>query len=425
MNISPVFVDEDTYVLPEIAADPAGNFTAVWRDTSYLTKAARYSAASGTWGAAAQISSFSDYALAPRVTVDTSGNATVVWYVNNPTGETVQAARYTAASASWSGVTNLSATNVSVGAPEATVDPAGNVTVVWHRILTPGSSSVIQSRRWLATSGVPPGAPTLSGSVSGTTASLTWTPSPTGGAPTSYIIQAGTAPGASNVFNGNVGAITTLSAPVAPGTYYVRVRAVNAGGVSGPSNEVTLVVGGAPGQPTVTSATPSGGILTVSWLAGSGPSPTSHRLDFYSGATFLASVTAAAGTSTAIPIPPGTQGTFGVRVTALNGTIAGPASLLFTFTIGPACTEPASPNVSGGVVGGTASVSWPAVAGATSYILSAGTTQGGTQYLAPTNIGANRGASASGLPAGFTAWVRVIAVNACTQQSVPTDFFVQ
>ena len=275
-------------------------------------------------------------------------------------------------------------------------------------------------------SGPSPGAPTLSGSVSGTTANLTWTPSPSGGAPTSYILQAGTVSGESNLFNGNVGLTTTLTSGVGPGTYYVRVRAANDVGISLPSNEVTLTVGGgAPGKPTVTSAIANGGILTVSWLAGAGPVPTSHRLDFYAGAALVATVNAGAGTSIGIPIPPGIQGTFGVRVTARNGSVAGPASELFTFTIGPACTVPASPNVSGGVVGGTASVNWPAVPGATSYTLSAGTVQGGTQYLPPTNIGANTGASASGLPAGFTAWVRVIAVNACGQASVPRDFFVQ
>jgi hypothetical protein len=45
--------------------------------------------------------------------------------------------------------------------------------------------------------------------------------------------------------------------------------------------------------------------------------------------------------------------------------------------------------------------------------------------VAPTNLGANTGVSASGLAPGFTAWVRVIAVNGCGQPSVPADFLVQ
>jgi hypothetical protein len=286
----------------------------------------------------------------------------------------------------------------------------------WGIVTTPPSS------------GASPGAPTLSGSVSGTTANLTWTPSGTGAAPTSYILQAGTTPGASNLFNGNVGLTTRLSSPLSPGTYYARVRATNDAGVSSPSNEVTLTVGGggvAPGQPAVTSAVASSGTLTVTWVAGAGASPTSHALDFYAGATPVASVAVGAAPSVGIPIPPGTRGTFSVRVTAFNGTVAAPPSALFPFTIGPACTVPASPNVSGGVVGDSASVTWSPVPGATSYLLSAGTAQGGTQYFPPTNVGGNTGASASGLPPGFTAWVRVIAVNACGQESVPRDFYVQ
>jgi hypothetical protein len=41
----------------------------------------------------------------------------------------------------------------------------------------------------------------------------------------------------------------------------------------------------------------------------------------------------------------------------------------------------------------------------------------------PTNVGPNTTVSAGGLPPGFSAWVRVIAVNACGQ-SPPRDFFL-
>jgi hypothetical protein len=276
-------------------------------------------------------------------------------------------------------------------------------------------------------SGGAPETPALTGSVSGTTVTLNWTLS-VGVPATSYVIEAGTASGASNIFNSNVGPATGLTASVAAGTYYVRVRATNAAGTSAPSNEVTLVVGAAgvpPGQPTIASAVASGGTLNVAWAPGAGSTATGHRLDFYSGGALVASVNAGAATSVAIPIPAGTQGTFEVRVTAANGAVAGPASLPMTFTIGAGCSPPASPALSGAVVNGTASVTWTAVAGASSYVLSAGTTPGGTQYMAPTNLGADTGASASGLPAAFTAWVRVLAINACGQHSAAADFLVQ
>lgn len=167
----------------------------------------------------------------------------------------------------------------------------------------------------------------------------------------------------------------------------------------------------------------------VAALAAEPSAATGYRLDFRQvvNGPIVASLTTAT-TSTTIPLPPGTLGTFNVVATGVNSAGAGPSSAPVTFTIGggpgPCVAPPASPVVSGGVVGGTATVSWPQVAGATSYILSAGTTPGAGNLFPATNIGLNNVASASGLPPGFTAFVRVIAVNACGS-SAPTDFFVQ
>jgi hypothetical protein len=188
-----------------------------------------------------------------------------------------------------------------------------------------------------------------------------------------------------------------------------------------------LPPGGAPGAqgPTITSAVANGSLLNVSWQPGAGTAATSHRLDFYASGSLVASVNVGPATSVALPIPAGTQGTFDVRVTPVIGAAPGSTSSPFTFTIGAGCSPPASPTVSGGVVNGTATAHWPVVAGATSYVLSAGITPGGAQYMPATNLGGSTTVSASGLPAGFTAWVRVFAVNACGQQSPAVDFFVQ
>jgi hypothetical protein len=186
--------------------------------------------------------------------------------------------------------------------------------------------------------------------------------------------------------------------------------------------------GGAPGQPTVTAATVGSGTLNLSWTSGAGAAPTSHRLDFFAGATPVATLTVGPSTSVTIPIPPGTTGSFSVRVTALSGATASPPSAAFPFTIGGGpggCTgPPAAPAVTGGVAAGTASVSWPQVPGATSYIFSAGSALGGTNLFATTNVGLSNQLSASGVPAGFQAFVRVVAVNACGQ-SAPVDFLVR
>lgn len=185
---------------------------------------------------------------------------------------------------------------------------------------------------------------------------------------------------------------------------------------------------GPPGQPTVTSANVTGGTLNVGWTPGSGGAPTAHRLDFFAGVAQVASVNVGAATVVGLPIPPGTMGSFTVQVTAFIGTASSPPSPPFPFMIGappgPGCTAPpAAPMPGGSIVAGTATVTWPAVPGATSYIISAGSTQGASNVSPPSNVGALTTVQASGLPAGFSAWVRVIATNACGQ-SAPGDFFL-
>jgi hypothetical protein len=186
--------------------------------------------------------------------------------------------------------------------------------------------------------------------------------------------------------------------------------------------------GATPGQATVISAAAAGATLNIAWTSGPGATPSSHRLDFFSGAAMVASLTVGPATTVAIPIPPGTQGSFAVRVTAFAGAAAGPPSALFSFVLagggGGGCSgPPAAPVVSGSVQAGTATVSWGPVSGATSYLVSAGTTPGAGNLYAPANVGSSTSVSASGLPAGFSAWVRVVAINACGQ-SPPADFFL-
>lgn len=277
-----------------------------------------------------------------------------------------------------------------------------------------------------AAAGGAPGQPVItSAGAAGGVLTVQWT-SGAGGAPTAHGLEF--LSGSTVVASATAGLGTTFQTAVPPGVqgaFSVRVRAGNASGVSPFSAPFAFTIGGgAPGQPIMTAATASGGILTVSWASGAGASPTAHRLTFFQGAAHVASLDAGGATSIGIPIPAGTQGAFAVVVTAFNGAFASPPSAPLDFTIGPACTVPTAPVVSGGIAGGTGTASWPAVAGAIRYVVSAGTVPGGTEYLAPTNV-TGTSVSASGLPAGFQAWVRVVAVNACGQAGSPTDFLVR
>jgi hypothetical protein len=108
------------------------------------------------------------------------------------------------------------------------------------------SALVVGSNTCTSAPGAPGG---LTITSSGSTVLLAWNAPAGGCAPTSYVLQAGSSAGASDLANSNVGSTTSYVATgVGNGTYYVRVRAANAYGQSASSNEVVVTVGTSPGQ---------------------------------------------------------------------------------------------------------------------------------------------------------------------------------
>lgn len=92
----------------------------------------------------------------------------------------------------------------------------------------------------------------VTGSAAGNTITVNWQAPATGAPITNYVVRAGTAPGGSNFFYGSVGAVTSVSATVASGTYYVSVAAQNATGYGPASTEIKVVAGVAVPAPTPT-----------------------------------------------------------------------------------------------------------------------------------------------------------------------------
>ena len=175
----------------------------------------------------------------------------------------------------------------------------------------------------------PPDPPTnLTGSVSGNTVLLLWEVPVRGCAATSYVVQAGSAPGLSNLAVANVGATTTLTASAPPGTYYVRVLALNAFGGSVASNEIIITVGNpcqAPASPPLmVTAQQSGNNVSINWFSPGG-AVTGYVVEAGSapGAANLLS-TMTAGTNYVWSNAP--AGTVYIRVRAMNSCGPGPAS---------------------------------------------------------------------------------------------------
>jgi hypothetical protein len=89
----------------------------------------------------------------------------------------------------------------------------------------------------------PPGAPAaLTALVNGSSVFLSWAAAT--GSPTTYLVEAGSASGLSNLANSDLGPGTSFTVSgVARGTYFIRIRARNGCGTSSASNEVTTTVG--------------------------------------------------------------------------------------------------------------------------------------------------------------------------------------
>lgn len=173
----------------------------------------------------------------------------------------------------------------------------------------------------------------------GTQAVLSWTQpvtnAPVEDQPTAYVLEAGTAPGLSDIGRVNVGNASTFRASVPPGRYYVRVRAVNDFGESDPTADLELVTTGtpaAPGAPRQLAASGSALTVTLRWLApASGGPVTGYQLEAGSapGASDISVVQVGAATSFSTPVP---RGTYYVRVRALNAGGPGQASNEVTVT---------------------------------------------------------------------------------------------
>lgn len=169
--------------------------------------------------------------------------------------------------------------------------------------------------------GAAPGSPLgLSVSWSGVTARLTWNP-PAGDPPTSYLIEAGTAPGLSDAGAVNVGSATNFSVDLPSGAYFVRVRAMNANGVSAPSNEVLVQRAAipAPGAVPAIDAAVVAGTLMLDWEAPVSGGPVEGYVLEAGSAPGLSNLATLALDGTRVfsaAIPPGT---YYVRVRARNG----------------------------------------------------------------------------------------------------------
>lgn len=264
----------------------------------------------------------------------------------------------------------------------------------------------------------PPEPPTnLAASASGSNVTITWQPG-AGAAPMGYQLEAAATPSGAAIASVPVASAGLTVTSVPDGTYYLRVRAVNAAGVSVPSAEVSVTVGvpacgAAPAAPVNLTQVVSGGMVTLTWTPGSGGCPPAHYVlsaGSQAGLADLASVNVGAVSAFTTPAPPGT---YFLRVAAANAWGTSAASNEVVVSIGPTCVVPGAPEAFVATATGTlASFQWqpPLTGGApTNYLLEAGTTASGAELgVVPLN-GLSFAAQAP--PGSY--YLRVRAQNAC------------
>ena len=269
----------------------------------------------------------------------------------------------------------------------------------------------MQTHRAGATPTLPSAPLNLQATAVGNQLTVSWAPPSTGVPIASYLVQAGSGPGLSNFFSGDIGPGTAVSAPVPNGSYHLRVAARNAAGLGPATADVAVNVGAAaPGAPQNLNAVVAGSRLTVNWSApSSGGAVSTYALQAGS-ASGLANIfngPVGPATSIAADVPPGT---YYLRAFAQGPGGTGPASNEAVASV--FCPVPAAPVLTGSKAGNVISVSWSAIGGATSYTLRAGSAAGASNYF-NASLGLSTAVSA---PVGnATYFIRVHADSACGQ----------
>ncbi|MFC1841622.1 hypothetical protein ACFLYA_00960 [Candidatus Dependentiae bacterium] len=147
-------ISGDFAFAPQVAMDPTGNAIAVWQridggTTKFVIQAKRYKKNTDSWVIPApgiDLSDPTEEAFSPQVAMDSAGNAIAVWSIyDGIITDRVQAKRYNAETDSWMiTATNLSDPGENTENPQVAMDPSGNAIAIWHN----KSNDRIQAKRY-------------------------------------------------------------------------------------------------------------------------------------------------------------------------------------------------------------------------------------------------------------------------------------
>ena len=348
---------------PRVAMNDAGNAVATWvaaAGSGQAIRAAFFNIIAGTWTTGATVSPTADVRSgAPAVTLNEAGRAVLVWQTGSTGADHAKASHASVPTGSLLGQPTVNFPEVTLAwtAPQSG-PPASSYTVIasaspngptiavltaggqqslvvaapagtyYVRVYAAMGGDVVPSNevRVDVNTGPIPTAPLgLSGTVTGSVVNLTWNPPANAGVAQvqTYVIEAGSRPGATDIANFATGTPTPGYAAVVPnGNYYVRVRASRSSGLGPPTPDIRIVVGPPPPGASVLSGGATGpGTVLLTWTPAPAPGVpvTAYQLQAGSapGQSDITgfSVPATQLGYAAAAIPPGT---YYVRIVALS-----------------------------------------------------------------------------------------------------------
>jgi hypothetical protein len=176
----------------------------------------------------------------------------------------------------------------------------------------------------------------------------------------------------------------------------------------------------APAAPAALDASVSGRTVLLQWSAPiSGPAPTGYRLEAGSSSGASDIAVFSSGPSLSVGVAGVPDGRYFVRVRGVVNGAVGPPSNEVEVVV--ACAPPAPTGLTQTVSGNSVSLSWSPSAGATGYVVEAGSSSG-LANLATLPVGTN-GLAVADVPPG-TYFVRVRARNACGLGAVSQEVIV-
>lgn len=221
----------------------------------------------------------------------------------------------------------------------AVTAPNGVYFVRVRALLAGGPASITSNEVQVRVPPLPLAPQGLAATVVRFTVTLRWLPGTGSATATGWVLQAGSAPGLSDLASVPLAAFPrSLAATVPEGTYYVRVIAVNASGASPPSAEVVVTTGPnvctLPNMPTGLSALAGELGVRLGWNQPTGAQPTGYQL--------VAGTSPGAANVGVFPLPPSNfvttaapPNTYFVRLAATNECGASPFSEEVSFTVLP------------------------------------------------------------------------------------------